>query len=440
MKQKNAFFILAAALFISSQALSAVTLLDQNEWKFLVSGFLETDMTSDSVRSFTEVMGNNPVDRSNTFAGSNGRTQFSVRNSRLAFTVLPPVQDDWKSKGYFEFDFLGYDPAPPTNSEASFATNPTLRMRHGYLNLEKNGWSIFAGQTWSLFGWEPSYVVTTVSVPPAPGIIYQRTPELMVIQKIALSESENLQWGGAIARPSQRDSQTPNLDFGARLTSSRRSSGFASASGDVSNEAMSLALTGTRRDFTTPDSAAVTSAQTHHVGNALAVDFLFPLIASHDGAIENTLTWTGEYSTGDGYGDAFPSWTGNLAALPAAGLGVSNETNLDAGQGGFDASGDFHLVKLQTWNTQLQYHLPSSWHAFVTVGYTELRSNNAKDLSPIVATKTIYDQSHLTFLNIFHDCTKQIRVGLEYAEMSTHYIDDVQPIDHRYQISTFFRF
>ncbi len=47
--------------------------------------------------------------------GANGRTQFSVRNSRLAFSLEAPEMDSWKSKGYFEFDLLGFDPTPGAN-------------------------------------------------------------------------------------------------------------------------------------------------------------------------------------------------------------------------------------------------------------------------------------------------------------------------------------
>src|SRR5690348_5604246 len=94
----SALLVLTTSCF--SQA--SVTLLDKDQWKFLFGGFVEMDAFSDSTRSFTEVVGNNPVARSNTLAGDNGWTQFSLRNSRFSFSVLPPVTDDWKTKGYLE--------------------------------------------------------------------------------------------------------------------------------------------------------------------------------------------------------------------------------------------------------------------------------------------------------------------------------------------------
>src|SRR6185312_12861434 len=115
----------------------------------------------------------------------------------------------WKTKGYLEFDLLGYEapinanPATnATNSEASYYTNPTMRVRHAFLNAESNGWQVLAGQTWTLFGWEPTYVLTTASVPPGPGTIYQRTEQLTGFKTMQLGESSKLQVGVSMARPS----------------------------------------------------------------------------------------------------------------------------------------------------------------------------------------------------------------------------------------------
>src|SRR5438128_326073 len=107
-------------------ASASVTLLEKDDWKVQMSGFVEMDMFRDSKRAFNEVAGNGAVPRTGdaSFNGDNSRFQSSIRNSRLAFTVIPPQAGDWKSKGYLELDLLGYDPSPnssePKNSESSF--------------------------------------------------------------------------------------------------------------------------------------------------------------------------------------------------------------------------------------------------------------------------------------------------------------------------------
>ncbi len=445
MKRRLLWAFTCLTLVIPTLSSGAVTLVEKDEWKVQMGGFVETDFVRDSKRSFTEVVGNNAVDRDGSFKGDNPRMQSSIRNSRLAFTVLPPEQNEWKTKGYFEFDLLGYDPsvstAAPTQSEGSFYSNPTMRVRHGFLNAEKNGWTILAGQYWTLFGWQPTYVVTTASVPPGPGVIYQRTPQVTFMKNMMLGETSKLQVGASIARPSQRDAGTPNLDAGVKYSFSGLSAGFASPSGDVKAEPMSIAVSGTMRSFATANSAAYTDGLTKTSGSGLAVDMSIPVLPSSDGKeTANTLTLTGEMSAGTGYADAFPSWTGGLPQLPA-GSGAANATNLDGGQGGYLTADptSFQLVKLQSWNAQLQYHLPGDCASFVTLGHSELSASNL-DVLLLATQATAYKKVSMNFVNVFHDFTAQIRGAVEYAKFTTTYLDDVTASDDRYQVSAYFRF
>src|SRR4051812_36189266 len=108
-----------------------VALVDHDGWKVNLSGFVEMDSFFDTTRSFTEVVGNNPVARPGTLSGETGRTQLTLRNTRFAFNVIPPTVEDWKTRGYLEMDFLGYDPSVSTSqSESAFYSNPSLRIRH----------------------------------------------------------------------------------------------------------------------------------------------------------------------------------------------------------------------------------------------------------------------------------------------------------------------
>src|ERR1700679_3151259 len=106
-------YLLLASLFAAFMAFSpahaAQTLLDKDDWHIQLSGFVEFDSITDTTRSLLETPGNTPIDRAGTFNGSNGRTQFSIRNSRFALDVNAPPVDGVKSRGYLEMDFLGYD-------------------------------------------------------------------------------------------------------------------------------------------------------------------------------------------------------------------------------------------------------------------------------------------------------------------------------------------
>jgi hypothetical protein len=416
---------------------AAITLYDKDDWKVMMGGFVEMDMFSDSTRSLTEVVGSNPIARHGSFDGDNGRTQFSMRNTRLSFGILPPIESDWKTKAYFEFDFLGYDPNPSVGgtSESGYQTNPTLRMRHAYLSAEKNGLLVVAGQTWTLFGWVPTYVPTNASVPPVTGTVYERTPQVAAIQTIAMGEN-SLQAGLSIDRPVQRDSNTPGVDAGLRYSISSRKAGYTSSNGDDSAQSMSVAISGTARDIVSQPAGGGTSGSVTHLASAFALNGMIPIIASSDGKdTGNTLALSGEFTKGRGYGDEFSGWSGNIAqtATPASNL------DLDAGQGGFDTGGSFHLIELQTWNAQLQYHLPTEWHAFIDLGYGQLRSNNISSLVP-AGGKVAYDRSEVYYANVFHDITAHIRVAAEFDHFTTRYVDGINSQDNRYQLSTWIRF
>lgn len=439
-KMNVAALLLATALWPGvSQA--AVTLLDKDDWKIQMGGFIETDIFHDSARSLTEVPGATPIDRAGSVGKENGQTVFSIRNSRLAFTILPPVANDFKSKGYLEYDLLGYDPKPAstgtTNSESGYYSNPTLRVRHAYFSSERAGYTWLVGQTWSLFGWQPNYVLTTASVPPGPGILYQRTVQLMGMKSLEVGTAGRVQIAASLARPSQRDSERPNLDAGVRWSLPSLTSGFAASSGDVKLESLSVGLSGTWRQFVTPQDATATSSLNKHSSQALAVDLLVPVIPARDGSPANSLTLTAEASQGTGFADEFPGWTGNLPQFPT-GAGATANLNLDAGQGGYDSTG-FQLVQLRSFSTQLQYHLPGEMRTFATVGYAQL---NAMQLGRLTAAsgKVGYDQSSMAFVNVFHDCTKQIRTAIEYAKFSTHYTDGQTVGDERVQWTGYFRF
>ena len=444
--------IILLSLLAPGKALANVTLLDQNDWKVLMGGFVELDMIYDSTRSYTEVVGNNPIAKSGTMNGDNGRTQFSDRNTRFDFTILPPLVGSWKTKGYLEFDLLGYEAsvaqsAASAVTEQSYFSNPTVRMRHAYFTAESEGWQILAGQTWTLFGWQPYYVMTTDSVAPIPGELYERTAQLTGSKTLQFAGENTLQIALQAARPLQRDSLIPDINGGLRFTFPGRKSGFVAPYADIKTEPMSVAVSGTVRQIEIfNNSAGTTSAQTVLNPAAIAVNGMIPILASSDGSdVGNTLSFSGEFSTGTGYGDALSGWTGGLTGFTApttAGPAATNaaNTNLDGGEVGFDSSGNTPtLVHFQTFTLQLQYHLPTSFTSFVDLGYAQLYSNNVSAF-PNTPTNSLYDRTEGYFANFFHDFSKQIRAAVGFYHFDTHYITGEQPLDNRIQLSGWFRF
>ncbi len=420
-------------LFFNSMSFGAVTLFDQNDWKVMLGGFAELDIINDNTRSFTETMGSSPIARPGTLSGENGRTQFSIRNSRIAFTVMAPVVDGWKSKVHLEFDLLGTNNGP---TEASLFTSPTMRARHAYFLVENEDWQIIAGQTWTLFGWQTYYMPASVSVAPIAGVVYQRTPQVAVLKKFG-----ELQAAASLSRPTQRDTQLPNLDVGAKYAFEGRKVPFQnSASGEVTLQPMSVAVTSTVRNYESPNGNGI-SGKTHYAGYGVAVDTMIPILTAEKAEEHgHALLFSGEFTTGQGYGDAFTGWTGNLRPDTSTETSfVPTSLNLDPGIAGFDANGNFQLVKLVTFNLVLQYHLPSEWATRVNVGYARINSSNNNAIGPLTTGAIAYNRAEVIFANVYHDFTKQIRVGLEYAYGRTTYVDAITAQNSRIQVSSWFR-
>ncbi|MBC7690217.1 MAG: hypothetical protein H7222_00465 [Methylotenera sp.] len=443
----NAIWMLIFILTTGAGAQASVLVMDRDDWKLSFYGFVQTDAIMDSTRSFGEIAGNGPVDRRQTFAGDNGRTQFTFRNSRFGFALNAPQEDAWTSKAVMEFDFLGAGNPPAASLEAGTFNNPLLRARHFYFKSEKEGWQILVGQYWSLFGWEPNYFLITDSISPVSGVVFQRTLQFTVLKEIPLTESSRLLAGLSVVRPVQRDSRIPGLDAGIRYSFKDRKAGFVGANAEKKVQGMSFGLSGRLNPFEYSKTAGDTSATSHLLGSAVAVNGLIPLLPATGDDLGNSLSLSGEFSTGRGYSDAFPGFTGNLnpysgAAVPATGTPVLNAgTNLDAGEIGLDSQTGVQLVHLRSFNLQLQYHLPESFRTFVTTGYGQLHSNNINSMTVGLAAGRIpHNRAETVFVNVFHDLSKRIRLAGEFDHFRSAYADGVNTHDNRVQLSAYFLF
>ncbi len=447
-KSTRLAFIAVALLVSARNAKAEISLLDQNQFKFTVSGFIEADGMYDTTRSYKEIIGNNAIQLPGTPAGKNGRTQFTIRNSRLAFNLAAPEINDWKTFAYMEFDFLGYNAASSGNSEASLYSSPNIRVRHAYLQGSKGGFQFQVGQYWQLLGWQPYYFFSSDNISPLPGMLYSRTEQARALETIHLGGENDLTVAGAILRPPQEDSSMPDFQAGARLTMASRQSGFTgSSAGKRRLMPMSVAVSGAYRQFAIPSVAGGSDLDRFN-GYAFAANAFVPILAADDKkSVSNTLSLMGEFSAGSGDGDQFSGWTGNYAqplSTATNGTALNQKIGLDAGLGDFDSAGNFHLVKLMSYNLHLQYHLPYDLPDFVEVGAGELSSSNANSLvgsnGKTSAGSTPYNRVRGLFVNYFHDFTANLRTGVEYVYSDTLYGSGQTNHNSRYQASAFYLF
>ncbi len=441
-----------------------VNALEKKGLNVEIHGFEETDMINDSTQSFNETVANSAVKLPGTYAGDNGWTQFSIRNSRISLLATGAEVMGWKTKGYFEGDFLGYDPGPgygaspsaPTasdNNEYKFYTQPTFRLRHAYLDAQNDGWEILVGQWWSLFGWNMDYTLASVSVAPDMGTLYERTPQLRVMKTIGDDKGAQVQIAVDAEKPEQNISEMPNLNAGVRFLLNDIKGSYAPATGAAKMVPLSIGLSETNANYVWAYNFGNNQNFNYQNewGSAIAADILIPFLPVGEDKDDFSVVGTGEWSYGAGDTDGFNGGGfSGLTGLTTPGSSFSTyQANLDPGVAGLTSTGQFQLVLLQNVTGQIQVAFPKSIGTRVTFGYGEIFSPNDGGLTktPGYSGKSVYNDDSNMFVNIMQDFTPNIRAGLEYARYDTHYVNSttatsagVDAIDHRIQLSTWYRF
>ena len=408
--------------------------------KVEVHGFAELDAIFDDTQMGlgTETIGDNAqVPQSGTVGQRNGQSQFSPRNSRLSVLGQDTV-DGWLTKGYVEADFLGItnslngaavsvgksEATAVGGNENKEYTQPTFRIRHAYLDAQKDGWDIMAGQYWTLFGWNMDNVLATLDVSPIMGSLYERTPRIGVMK--TFGGDAQVQIAVDAERPEQAFSMIPNFNGGVRFFLNGMKAQFAYATGASKLVPFSLGISGTLRNYAYLPVGVTNATYKDTTGQGVAVDAQIPILTATSQVDNSTLILTGEWMIGQGVADALNGWNGG-------GVGAPPSPTIDAGIAAFRGA-TFTLVDDQSWNAQLQFHLPQTVGTYLTVGYGETYTDNA------VLLGGTYNDVNGMFVNVVQDFTDHVRAGVEYSRFDDHYLAGAAGIDHRVQFSTWYRF
>ena len=364
------------------------------KWATTFYGFVETDYAYDSTESFTEFPANGHVARPGTYAGDHGRSQISIRNTRLGFRMKAPEYHGIRASAQIEADFLGNQPAVNyagavgTGSENAFFNNPTFRVRHANLRLETPVVDVLFGQYWELFGWQSAYHPNTVEIQGVPGQVYSRTAQLR-ISKTVKSKAINFEAAVAALRPPQRDSATPEGQAGLRFSSDAWSGYHTSGSTGSAIQPISIAVTGDLRNysvetFSEGNTNAGSINHANKVTSAIAIDAYIPIIPASVGHKGNSFNIYGEFTTGYGDADVFSGLNAGLAnASHTTGTGAAATTaaytsNVDPGLVVIDNAGGLHAVQYTTGYVGAEYYLPGTDGKYwVSGNYSHLTSANA---------------------------------------------------------------
>jgi hypothetical protein len=401
------------------------------KWDTTLYGFVEADAILDSTQSLTEVPGNTALARPDVYAGTNGRFQYSVRNTRLGLRVRAPEFYHINASAVVEMDFLGNQ--APTASELVLYTSGLMRLRHLNVLIETPYIDVLVGQSWQLFGWQPYFQPAAVSIPGLPGEIYSRSAQLRLSHRFRTNPI-NVELAAAMARSPQRDSMTPDGQAGIRLNFNQLRGLRTIGAAQTTVDSAAIGVSATVRRFALPAlTMPATSVST--LGWGISLDALIPIIPVPDRR-SWAFTLHGSYVWGTGISDLYTNLTGGVS-FPTPPLGVTYNPNIDVGMAMFDKSGNLGTVDWQSFLLGLQLYLPPQGRIFLTSNYSQMNSDNASNFGD--PTK-VFTQSRMVTVSGFLDATASLRFGIEYAWFQQSYADGLTAQNHRGWLSALFMF
>jgi len=456
------------------------TSLAVGRWSTTIYGFAEMDLINDSTESFNDTAGGGQVARpggvaglpavdQNTYAGNHGRTQMSIRNSRLGLQMRAPEAHGIRVSGMVETDFEGYLPSPsPTSgattattgpSQSQFFSSPTLRLRHAMFKIETPIVDLLVGQYWDLFGWQNVYHPNSVQPQGLPGELYSRDAQIR-LSRAFKTRPIQIEIAAAMRRPPSEDSQYPEGQAGVRLAFPWWTGVTTTGATNTGVMPASIALTGDIRQFTVPEFSQTPTRSVSLTTQAVAIDAFIPVIPQSSVSSGNALSLTGEFVTGAGISDlytglnmglTFPTLVNTSSTASVAG---GYPQDVDNGMVVYDTTGNLHAIQLTTFVVGAQYYLPAvSGKVWVSGNFARTQSNNiaqftrnaATDLinptiNQFASSSTVRQAENFFDVNLFWDIVSGARAGFEYANFNDQYADGVHAINNRLLLSGFFIF
>lgn len=402
-------------------------------------GFVEADGIFDSTRSFNDLAGNANIARPDTLAGSNGRMQTSVRNSRFGLKFSAPLAAEVKTSAMLETDFMGNQ--PPNASEGAFFNSPALRLRHAMVKLETPYVDVLVGQYWELFGWQSYFHPNTVEIQGVPGQVYSRTMQLR-LSHVFKTAPLNVEVALAGARPLNRDSGLPDGQGGIRFMLNGWKGLHTAGSTGTAIDAAAVGISGVVRQFKVAEFSAKPDGEETKTGAALSFDALLPIIRATENSKANALTLTASFVNGTGISDQYTGLTGGIGfpALPnpnAVSPAPTYSPNIDAGLVTYGPDGRLHAINWQSYIVGAQYYLPPLGNVWVSANFSRMKSTNIDSWGD---RSKVFTESLWADGNVFWDIDGAMRLGAEYAYFHQKYADDQTAKNHRVQLSAFYIF
>ncbi len=422
-----------------------------SKFNVIFYGYVNFDALYDSTRSHNEGEGMDAIARPHTQAGKNSRVIFTGRNSRFGFRVNAPEYEGMKASANIEGDF----DRDFSSSESLYIPQGGFRLRQANFKLETSIVDFTFGQTWQVLGWNAAYFPCDVAMLPIPGEPFGRNPQLRLSKTIKTAPM-NVEFAVAALKPPQRDAGIPDFQGGIRFLANNYKGIHTAGAGGTGPYPLSLAISGAMRQYKVSFKPATTPAPTEWSektvqGNAISFDTLIPVVPSWSGEKANRISLIGTFVISKGAGDLLGGISG-IASSSACTTGTSQclSAALPAGNASavypdnnavaWDTNGNWHAINWTGLVVGLEYYLPPSGNVFVSVNYSQAKSDNVADYAPAASQSNIYTQATHYDGNVFWDVTPAVRLGASYQHRETKYADGVKGKNDRYHFTAYYNF
>jgi hypothetical protein len=413
------------------------TTLVLSRFKTTLYGYAEGNFVYDTTQSCVEFCANSQIQKPHTYRGEHGRTIFGPRDARFGIRIAAPEEHGIRGSALIETDFFG----PTTTTEQGTYSNPVMRIRNAYLRLETPVVDLLIGQTWSLFGWQPVFLLASVQPPGLPGQMFERTTQFKVSKTI---KSPSVVTDIAIAanRPPQQDSATPEGVAGIRLSFPTWTGQHTAYMASTTINPASIAITGDLRKFRIPEFAVAQHTGHVKVGGGVSFGLYLPLVKATKDSKDNALSLIGEFTIGTGTSDMYTALgaagTANASLPPATmgGAAVPYTANFDPGLAAVDVTGHIELIKWTSYIVGAEFYPGGTGNRlglFANFGHQE--SSNAKSvgtaspaagMAATAAAARIRDHEEVYEGGLFFDPTKATRIAASGAVYNDTYGDHIQ--------------
>ena len=398
-------------------------------FKLRFFGFLQVDYLTDTTRSYDDSMATSLVARTDTYENHHGRTQFSLRSTRLGLGFDSPALGEVTPSAVIESDFAGSQASPPESSESVYFTKPLFRIRHAYIKVKSPYVDLLMGHTFDVFGWQSYFDPSGLR-----NQLFSRNPQLRVSHEFNPEGSVTVELAAAAVRPVQRDSGVPDGSAGLRVSFNGWQGIRTPGNERIVAMPLTFAVSGIVRQFKakafTPPPVQTSNSAT---GWGLSFDAFLPIIPATNFVDRgNRLALMGSFVKGTGIADLIGSTGGAMfPTLPNPAMTypppLYESANVDQGLVSFDTQGVLHTIDWTAFRIGLQYYLPSTGRWIVSANYTQSHSANMAmlyprggaeiDLQTHVADTGRYVDAKLTF-----DVTPVVRVGVSSQFTQTVYL------------------